>query len=370
MIGNDFTSFGLNGNQAENLINNLQEYLNNDTPNNFNALYDSFPHPTKREVEQFDTLNPIPDHGVDYATIDDMLHSYICNYQGILDNNLYSNTIDFIENIIRYEDARGVHTHKGAAYFNMGRYELKHGKFEDGLLKIHLSLKEDHLKHRGQDNFPRTPSFKIIILDRSLQDSDILSIVRFIENQFLDSYSFDDFYSNFLNNPSTISSNHMDWLDHICFFTSRMYKLNRYFKIRSDYFNSTLGELTLASIIGDICLLIESTCKLKMGNLLSPNATLGSIYRELCSNNFYSWNRQTLWRVNPDFEETQLVNTLALVLNNNYRSNDPIHNSFLLTYGLRNKVLHNINSLKVIRERFRDIIEKQMEFFIDFVINH
>ncbi len=368
MIDIDFRSFGLDDIQSENLKENLQQYLNHQTDSNFYALYNSFPHPIKRDVEQFEAaLTPLPDIGVNYAPIDDILYSLICNYQRTPSKKLYWNTVDFLTKIIKYEDDVGVHTHKGAAYYNMGRYELKHAKFEDGLLKIHLSLKEDHLKHRGQDNFPRTPSFQLITLDRSLQDSAVLSIVRFIENQFLGSHSFDDFYSNFLDIPSTISSNYMEWLDHICFFTSRMYKLNRYFKIRSDYFNSTLGELTLASIIGDICLLIESTCKLKLRGSLSNNATLYNIYIKLC-NDIYLWNTER--GINADFEESQLENTLIHVLNNNYRSNDPIHNSFLLTYGLRNKVLHNINSLNLIRTKFVEIIKKQMEFFIDFVINH
>jgi len=99
---------------------------------------------------------------------------------------------------------------------------------------------------------------------------------------------------------------------------------------------------------------------------LNNNATLGSIYTELC-NNIYPWSGGLS---NADFEESQLENTLTLVFNNTYRSNNPIQNSFLLTYGLRNKVLHNINSLNVIRRRFLEIIKKQMEFFIDFVINH
>lgn len=364
----DFRSYGLDDTKAEDLNENLKQYLENQTNSNFYIVYNSFPHPTKNEVEQFEvTLKPIPNRGVDYATIDDILYSIICNFQGFINKELYWNSIDFLEKITKFEDEIGVHTHKGAAYYNIGRYELDHRRFEDGLLKIHLSLREDHLKHSGQDNFPRTPSFKIITLDRSLQDSVILSIIKFIEEDFLGGFTFNDFYSNFLDKLSTISSNHMDWLDHISFFTSRMYKLNRYFKMRDDYFNSTLGELTLAGIIGDICLLIESICKLKLGTLLVRNATLGNIYNELC-NSIYHWRRGF---DNEDFVESNLNNTLNDIFNNNYKSyTDPIHNSFRLTYGLRNKVLHNINSLNIVRRNFKKIIKKQMEFFIEFVINH
>lgn len=68
MIDINFTSYGLDDIQAENLIENLQQYLFNQTNSNFYALYNSFPHPQKREVEQFEaTLNPIPDIGVSYV---------------------------------------------------------------------------------------------------------------------------------------------------------------------------------------------------------------------------------------------------------------------------------------------------------------
>ena len=41
MIDNDFTSYGLDDIQAENLTRNLQQYLNNHTNSNLYALYDS-----------------------------------------------------------------------------------------------------------------------------------------------------------------------------------------------------------------------------------------------------------------------------------------------------------------------------------------
>ncbi len=367
MNDNDFTSYGLNETQAENLKKNLHQYLNDKTYRNFKILYNSVPHPTKKEIEQLKiTQNPLFYSGVHYPTIDDIIYSQICNFDGVYSESFYRTTLEFLQNISKYEDENDIHTHKSLAYYHWGKYHLKYGNYEDGLLEIHISLKEEYLIHRGQENFPRTNAFKIITLDRSLQDLAIIKIVKFIKKEFLGSYSFDLFYSKFLDKPSTVSLNHMKWLDHVCFFTSKMYKLNRYFKIRSDYFNSTLGELTLASMIGDICLLIESTCKLILGNSLKNDATLFDIYSELCKN-IYHWSQNFS---NKDFDGSQLENTLKDVLNNNYVPTDSIHNSFLLTYGLRNKILHNINSLNVIRKYFLEIITKQMEFFVDFVINH
>ncbi|KKL07207.1 hypothetical protein LCGC14_2588340, partial [marine sediment metagenome] len=189
-------------------------------------------------------------------------------------------------------------------------------------------------------------------------------VPHFIKNEILGSFAFSDLYSKFLDKPSSISQDELKWLDHIAYFTKLIIQLQRYFSLTEDLIYSTLGELFISSIIGNICLLIESTCKLKI-NSLPNNAQFKHIYQEL-KRNHYSWNANLH---NDDFLEQNLANTLTDIFNNQYRgSTDSLENSFCLSYGLRNKVLHNINSLNILREKFKKIVKKQMEFFIEFAI--
>ena len=78
------------------------------------------------------------------------------------------------------------------------------GRIEEALLFIHRGLKEDYMKHQGKDNFPRVDSYKMITLDKTLNNPVINTAIDFISNQFLRSYTFNDFYTKFLDIPSSV----------------------------------------------------------------------------------------------------------------------------------------------------------------------
>lgn len=270
--------------------------------------------------------------------------------------------------IDKYENEEKKHTHKGAIFYNIGQSLFNQGRIEEALLFNHRGLKEDHMKHLGKDSFPRVDSYKIVTLDNTLNNPVINTAIEFFTNNFLDSYTFSEFYNKFLDLPSSIKQDELMWLDHIAYFTKLILKLQRYFSYYEDLLYSTLGELLISNILGEICLLIESTCKLKLrGSSLPANATFGNIYYDELRVNHYAWSANFS---NDDFKEINLSNTLADILNDRYGGSiDPLENSFCLSYGLRNKVLHNINSLSILRENFEELVKKQMEFFIDFVMN-
>lgn len=112
-------------------------------------------------------------------------------------------------------------------------------------------------------------------------------------------------------------------------------------------------------------MLIESFCKLKLG----ISGTISQIYDDKSKGikKLYRWKGGYI--NSTDFEDVNLGNTLKYIFNNSYnKSNDALQNSFYLTWGLRNNFHHNIESIQIIRENFKIIIGKQMEFFINFVI--
>ena len=90
-----------------------------------------------------------------------------------------------------YENEEKKHTHKGGVFYNIGLFLFNKGRIEEALLFIHRALKEDHMKHVGIGNFPKVDSYKIITLDKTLNNPVINTAIDFISNQFLGTYTFD-----------------------------------------------------------------------------------------------------------------------------------------------------------------------------------
>ncbi len=358
--------YGLNTSQITNILSALESFLQTKDYDSFKVLFNTYLHPTFKDVEDFnnDHNNKVVLSGYDYAGVDDRMCEIICDLNRGFKEEVYRDLIGYLNWITKYEQEEQKHTHKGGIFYNIGLFFFYRGRIEEALLFIHRGLREDYMKHLGKDNFPRVDSYKIITLDNSLNNPVINTAIDFIKNEILGSFAFSDLYSKFLDKPSSISQDELKWLDHIAYFTKLIIQLQRYFSLTEDLIYSTLGELFISSIIGNICLLIESTCKLKI-NSLPNNAQFKHIYQEL-KRNHYSWNANLH---NDDFLEQNLANTLTDIFNNQYRgSTDSLENSFCLSYGLRNKVLHNINSLSILREKFKKIVKKQMEFFIEYAI--
>lgn len=98
---------------------------------------------------------------------------------------------------------------------------------------------------------------------------------------------------------------------------------------------------------------------------------MSNVFDQLCNHPLYSiWEKGKL--INADFEVHKLEKVLKDIFNNCYVNNsgktigDEVESSFFLSWGLRNKVHHSIESLEILQRYFKDIIRKQMMFFIDF----
>ncbi len=361
--------YGLDSNQINDIYSNLENFLKIKDYNSLKILLNTYPHPTFKDVENFnsDHNKKVVLSSINYAGVDDRLYEIICQLKRGFTEEVYKDSFKYLNLIDKYENEEKKHTHKGAIFYNIGQFLFNQGRIEEALLFNHRGLKEDHMKHLGKDNFPKVDSYKIVTLDNTLNNPVINTAIEFITNNFLDSHTFSDLYKKFLDLPSSVIQDELMWLDHIAYFTKLIIKLQRYFSYYEDLLYSTLGELLVSNLLGEICLLIESTCKFKLKSSLPADATFGTIYFNELRVNHYSWSANFS---NDDFKEKNLDITLSDIFNNRYGGSiDPLENSFCLSYGLRNKVLHNINSLRIVRENFKEIVEKQMEFFIDFVIN-
>lgn len=365
-----FEDYGLSKEQAKTVEEKLNALNMNDFQT-FRDLLNSYPHPNLSDVENYlnNPKNKVVIPSVDYGGLDDVICGTINNLdKKTTPEQAYPKLIPYLNAVLKFEEKDKKHTHKGAIYFNIGQYLLKKGQVENGLYFIHRGLIEDNMKHIGVLHFPGVFSYQLIILDKKLNHPYINDIVEFLSQEILKSnYTYIDFFDNFLDNPSKVANNNILWLDHVAFFHFFVFHLKKRYSLPEDLFNSVLGELTSSNLIGDLCLLIESICKLKFPSLKSTrNVTLNVVYNKIKKN--YSWTGPNV--NGNDFEITNLKNTLSKIFSNSYQgAKDPLQNSFYLSWGLRNKIHHKIDSMRVIRENFKKIISKQMEFFLDLVIN-
>ncbi|MBD3211670.1 MAG: hypothetical protein GF311_03605 [Candidatus Lokiarchaeota archaeon] len=363
-------NYGLSKNQSQEVSKKLNslDYNNFQT---FKDLMNSYPHPSQNDVENYliDPSNKAIISGIDYGGIDDLICGTINNLKKETPpEEAYSKLIPYLNMVLQYEQQENKHTHKGAIYFNIGQYLIKIGQIEKGLYFIHRGLIEDDMKHIGNMNFPNVWSYQIIILDEKLNHPYVKDMILFLNDEFLKrNYNFNVFFDNFLDKPSKAINNAIIWLNHIAFFHIFLFHLRKLYLLPEDLFKSILGEISSSNLIGDLCLLIESICKLKYPSInVSGRETFSNIYNHVKTQ--YSWRGAPV--NGPDFDLSNLNNTLSDIFSNSYQgSKDPFQNSFYLSWGLRNKVHHKIDSVRIIRENFKSIIEKQMEFFLDLVIN-
>jgi hypothetical protein len=350
----------------------LIEKFDENNLNTLKLIFDIYEHPSKGDVDNYfkDPAKKFP-IGMRFADIDDLTYLKCINYhQKMPIQDFFNKSMNFLKMVLKYEKLEKKHIHKGAIYYNLHLIYLQIGVNDLALLNIHKAFIDDDMKHYGIENFPRTYSYKFIVLDETCPNPFVKDLKTFVENDFLEpNYTFKEFYDNFLNKASNLSKDEHKWLDHIVFFNNFLIKLERVYRLSEDIYNSILGELNLSSIIGDFCLLIESICKLK----LNLKGAINKIYFDSRDPNkglnfLYKWSANFI--TSSDFDDLKLESTLKSIFSNSYNgSSDSLENSFYLTWGLRNNFHHNINSIKIISKNFKQIIKKQMEFFLDFTIS-
>ena len=334
-------------------------------------VFDSCSRPSRQEIENYKENPANKVSNTQYAAFDDKTF-------GIAD--IYPKDIphyyELLKLIYRYEKEEQKHVHKGNLFYFLLEEHLKMNQIEEGLLFINKAFMEDDFKHKDTTiKFPDSPAYKFIVLNAANPNQALFTIVKeivdFMENAFMNDlgYSYNQFWSEFLNEASNkpdIEEAHK-WLDQVIFFNSFIVRLKNIYRMPPEIFDSVFGEIMLSTIIGDLCLLTESFCKVK----LRINGNISEIYYNSNDPNtgvkkLYNWTGKSV--TSSDFQGNSLEGTLINIFSNQYNSTDSIQNSFYLTWGLRNNFHHNIESMAIIKENFREIIKKQLEFFFDFAI--
>ena len=355
---------------GEDLLKKIN-YLDHSNYENYKEIFDLYPHPPTAEVSKFklDNSHKVVIPKKFYAGIDDLVHG-CTNYLDINTDpeKVYRSLINHLNMVLLYEERESKHTHKGAIYFNIGQCLLFKGDIEQALLFIHRGHIEDYMKHKGIVPFPIVWSYQIITLDPSHKNPYAEELRKFINSQFLDpTFSFQQLYDGFLALPNKAPSHNFEWFDHVSFFHSLIRRIKVKMEKPKDIYDSILGNIISANLIGEICLLVESICKLKL-KIKQPTLNIGSfkfLYPELKS------HYKLRGYVNGnDFSEMHINSTLSDIFANKYKNiKTNLANSFYLTWGLRNEVHHLVYSNSILEIEFENIIKKQFDFLLDFLIN-
>lgn len=193
--------YGLDTTQITNIYYALDTFHQIKTYNSFKSLLNTYPHPTFKDVEDFnnDHKNKVVLGGIDYAGVDDRMCEIICGLNRGFKEEVYRDIISYLNWITQYEREEKTHTHKGGIFYNIGQFFFYKGRIEEALLFIHRGLKEDHMKHQGKYNFPKVDSYKMITLDKTLNNPVINIAINFIKKEILGSFAFSDLYTKFLS---------------------------------------------------------------------------------------------------------------------------------------------------------------------------
>ncbi len=331
----------------------------------FKNTLDTIPRPTEAEVNAYKSSPANKITNGQYHNYDDKIF-------GVYKRDLPT-YYQLLELTQRYETERNRHVHKGTLYYFFLEDFFNQGDYETGLLFLNKAFIEDDMKHTNTTlKFPDTPAYKYLVLDNVHTNQALHpivdNIVHFLDGEYLtpNGYSYNAFWSSFLNHATIITSDAEahKWFDQVIFFnglTLKLIKNQKYYEATDSIF----GEIILSNTIGDLCLLIESFSKVKLNR---PGIIMNGIYPLIA--HIYGWN-QTPDYHSADFGPNHLETTIANILTDSYNGcSNPIQNSFYLTWGLRNTFHHNIESLAIIRKNYKEIIKKQMLFLLDYSINH
>jgi len=375
---------GLNKHQIEKYLTHYKS-LNVNNKKSIKDILDAYPHPDMKQVEQYESnrsnkLNVGYDFGgVDDLTVSKLKNQVLRNHISqtsnipivIITPNLIQNLTKIIISLFNIEHNNNYHLHKGVILHDTGLYMLTSkaiDPLEFGLLMINKAFVEDDMKHSGAGRFPLGPAYNHLNLSGS--NPITLEIKNFLIREFLgNDTEFQHFYNRFLNLPTTISDDDLafQWLEHIIFFNHVMMNLLRIWEQPKPLYHSYLGQILLGSMIGQLCLLIESICKLK----LNITGEYGRIYAVL-ENGLYQNSWQVLTQtektqINNDFNQSNIQSTILDILKNRYFITDSIQCSFILAWKLRNNVMHTIHSHWFISREFQNIVKKIFAFLKDFI---
>lgn len=322
-----------------------------------------------RSFDFFDT------NGDDYETVDRYFNNFSIIYEYFLVKKLYAAAqqlwMDILDFVTQWETSRKVQSaplfriHKGTPFYWMGGAAVLSGDLSKGFLLIHQALNED-IESFG--SVARTPAFLFVTLDYT-QIAQYFYPILLDASNFLDmklhtyrssrggTLLLNDFKSMFLENIG-------DFKDVIFHFVYVLFQTKRLeIDVDRSWRINTFGSLLEATILFDICLVIESLLKNKdttnyrQGQLPYFSNRIYFLSRE-CNLSLRSHRLQQIKNDAQDFR-----NTVENLLNSTYTMSSghsllPIEEDIAISYILRNFGAHTLQGQRIIYENFESLIQR------------
>lgn len=257
------------------------------------------------------------------------------------------------------QENSGNRIHKGSPYHFLGVTYLLFKDYVRGFLLIHQALDED--KKTQNKNCPYTPGYYFVTLnyDKSVYGQELLKhIANYLDSKIVKynkdrngKLTIEGFKNKFLEDENI--------LDVIFSFVYLIFNLNKLEEdIRKEFIVNDFASLFEANLILDLCLIIDSIIKRKDSKTKFVEHFNFLFKKRLLSVDSNKAANEVNKQFNVNFEQA-----LILLLEENFLFSDKMKptiadGDFLITYGFRNYSAHNIESRKIIYERFFEIVQR------------
>lgn len=257
------------------------------------------------------------------------------------------------------QENSGNRIHKGSPYHFLGVTYLFFKDYVSGFLLIHQALEEDK-KTQNKDH-PYTPGYYFVTLnyDKSVYGQELLKNIADYLNSKISEYkkdrscslTIDEFKKKFLEHEKNI--------DIVFSFVYLLFNLNKLETgIRREFIKNDFASLLEVGLILDLCMIIDSVIKVKDSKKyfnehfdFLRNKKLLSVDSNKAANEV---NKQ--FNIAPEQALRSLLDEKFFFLDNTKPT--MADGDFLITYCLRNYSAHNIESQKIIYERFFEIVQR------------
>ena len=274
----------------------------------------------------------------------------------------------------QWEMSRKRRIHKGSIFYFWSQFAIFQGLLEKGFFLIHSAFEEDIKTHKK--DHPGTPAELTVTLNNLDPNNMLFNLVNDWTshlNRLLEGYrnisgnnlSTEDFRAQFLNTPPS-----SDTLFLFTFTLARFFDFDQFpsIAIRGNF--ASIFEL---NILFDLVLVIDAFIHEKIKATGSNDWSFKKLANFLLQKTGISTNDQLNSDHLHDVNESQKLDfekTLTQLLDGTYIYSDGVSLSQLesaiaISYCIRNRSAHNIDSFPLIRERFNEI--KQILFTVLFL---
>lgn len=252
--------------------------------------------------------------------------------------------------------------HKGTPYYFWAVTCILSEDLEKGFLLMHQAVEED--RETGETDRCNTPACSFVSLDHENKRQFFLpkvkEIAEFVDEKLTDyrssrsgTLTLSDLKSNFLELTAV-----QEVVFYFVFELFRLKKVGR--KIDQSLTHNTFGSLLQASVIFDLCRIIDNAIKHKNPNQWNfrEHLTFLSSRSSLQINNTTIGHEHLNGKFTKNFS-----NTLQELLDSRYRfryipTPQRIDEDFAITYGFRNFGAHRIENQPVIYQNFEEILQR------------